>query len=316
MGNIKNGDILKKTKNIIITFLLINIVLTLTGCRENKNEEIKNKVIAELGYVNIKIIDMLNGLNNITFENYTIMSEQVKSDETGQNQQSEQGQKEQSQQEGNSNSGSGSQGEKASSEQKSEKQEDESQDLINTTEMVTNTMLTKSRDDIEWNVLKPEIELLNETWSIVLLDLYSLNVDNNDILDFSSKLNTSMIAIKNEDGQASLTSLADLYASIPNFLNQINSEINLQRIRQTQMYVINAYSLASDITNPEINSNLQKAVDVYSQIISDTEFTKDKTFKTNKAYVLLNELVNSLDNKDSDVFYVKYKNFMETINEL
>ena len=71
-----------------------------------------------------------------------------------------------------------------------------------------------------------------------------------------------------------------------------------------------------DIKNPEINNNLQKAMDVYSQVISDTAYTKDKTYKTNKAYVLLNELVNSLNNEDQDIFYVKYKNFMETINEL
>ena len=295
-------------KNTIIIFLFIIIIFVFTGCSENKKDELKSKVISELGYVNIKIIDMLNSLNNITFENYTILSKQVKLDKESQDQQLKQGE--------NSDSGSGSNGEKASSEQKNEKQKDESQDLINTTEMVTNTILTSNKDDIDWKEIKAEIELLNETWSIVLLDLYGLNIDNNDILDFSSKLDTSMIAIKNEDKKASLTTLADLYESIPNFLNQINAETNLQNIRETQMYVINAYSLANDIKNPEINNNLQKAMDVYSQVISDTAYTKDKTYKTNKAYVLLNELVNSLNNEDQDIFYVKYKNFMETINEL
>ena len=284
------------------------MIFILTGCKENKSDELKNKVISELGYVNVKIIDMLNSLNNITFENYTIISEQVKLDGNTQKQQSKQGE--------NGNSGSGSGGERASEEQQSEKQEDESQDLINTTEMITDTILTKNRNDIDWEVIKPEIELLNESWSIIVLDLYSLNTNSETILDFSSKLNTAMISIKNEDKKGSLTALANLYTSLPEFLKQINAETNLQKIRQTQSYTINAYALADDMTNPEINSNLQRAVDVYSQIISDIDYTKDKTFKINKAYVLLNELVNSINNVDSDIFYVKYKNFMETINEL
>ena len=300
---------MKIIKKMMALIVLANIMFLLTGCKKQEdNSELKTKVISELEYVNTKIIDMLNGLNNISFQNYTIMSKQVKLDNSGQKQQSKQGE--------NGSSGSGSEGEKSKSEQKQEKQEDESQDLINTTEMITDNILTKDRNNIDWDIIKPEIELLNETWSIIILDLYSLNVDSSLILDFSSKLDTAMKSIKNEDKQASLIALANLYKNIPEFLEQIDAEKNLQKIRQTQMYVINAYSIADDITNTEINSNLKNAVDVYSQVISDIDYTQKKSFKTNKTYVLLNELANSITNEDSEIFYVKYKNFMESINEL
>ena len=182
--------------------------------------------------------------------------------------------------------------------------------------MVTNSLLSNNKDDINWNSIKSEIENLNESWSIILLDLYSLNVKSDSILDFSSKLDLAMINIKNEDKNLSLISLADLYSSIPIFLKEINAEKNLQRIRQTESYVINSYALASDINNSEINTNIQNAIDIYSEVINDINYTKDKTFKTNKIYVLLNELANSLNSQDVDVFYVKYKNFMEAINEI
>ena len=297
---------MKKIKNAIIIFLLINLCFLLVGCKKNEKEELKQKVISELGYVNIKIIDMLNLLNNLTFENYTIVSEQVKLDNNSQKQQSEQ----------EGESGNDTEGNGQNSEQQNQKQESESQDLINTTKMVTDTVLAKNRNDIDWNSIKPEIERLNESWSIIVLDLYSLNTKGDTILDFSSKLDHAMIAIKNEDKPSSLTALANLYVSLPEFLKEIDAEENLQRIRQTQSYVINAYSLAEDITNPEVSSNIQKAVDIYSGVISDIDYTKDKTYKTNKIYVLLNELANSMQTQDSDIFYVKYKNFMEAINEL
>ena len=122
--------------------------------------------------------------------------------------------------------------------------------------------------------------------------------------------------MKNEDKTATLLALANLYESIPKILKEIDADENLQRIRQTQSYVINAYSLAQDMSNPDISININKAMDNYSLVISDIDYTKDKTYKTNKIYVLLNELSNSLDLKDSDVFYIKYKNFMEAVNEL
>ena len=219
---------MKKIKNIIIIFLLINICFLITGCKNNENEQLKEKVISELGYVNIKILDMLNALNNLTFENYTIISEQVKLNDKSQKKQSEQGQNGKS-----SNENEQEQGNSNSTEQNN-KQENESQDLINTTEMITDTILTKNRNDIDWNIIKPEIELLNESWSIIILDLYSLNTNGDLILDFSSKLNTAIITIENEDKQASLYALANLYSILPKFLKEIHAEENLQRIRQTR----------------------------------------------------------------------------------
>lgn len=180
--------------------------------------------------------------------------------------------------------------------------------------MVTDSTLTKNRNDINWNIIKPEIELLNESWSIAVLDLYSLNVKNDTILEFSSKLDTCIMEIKNEDKTKSLKALSDLYSMIPIFLKEINADENLQKIRQTQSYVITAYILAEDMENVEINNNIKKAIEIYSEVMSDIDYVKDKTYKINKIYVLLNELANSLPQKDSDVFYVKYKVFMEAIN--
>ena len=46
------------------------------------------------------------------------------------------------------------------------------------------------------------------------------------------------------------------------------------------------------------------------------EYMKDKEYKVNKTYVLIKELQNSLGYKDKKMFYIKYKNLMESINTL
>lgn len=304
---------MKKSKKIVITIILILIIFNLAGCgKKNQNEKLQKKVVTELEYVNAKIIDLLNALNNLSFENYTISTEKVKLDDNTDKQESKQGGNSKGKTEEES-SGSQAQGETQSN---SQTQENGSQDLINTTEMITDATLMKDKNNINWDLIKPEIELLNESWNVILLDLYTLNVKNDTILDFSNKLNKCIVAIKNEDKTQSLKTLANLYSSIPVFLQEIKDDENTQKIRQTQSYVINAYSLAEDMGNTEIRNNITKAIETYSEVMSDVNYVKDHSYKVNKIYVLLNELSNSLDEKDSDVFYIKYKVFMEAVNTI
>ena len=281
----------------------------LTGCSNNKNEDLKTKAISELDYMNTKIINMLNKLNNISFESYSILSEQVElSSEEGKGQQGGQNSGG-SGAEQSSGGGSGGSGESQSS-------GGESKNTINSTTMVADTELNKNRDEVDWDGIRKEIEELEESWAIIILDLYSLNVKNDTILTCSDNINVIMVSIKEEDKQGTLTNLAKLYSSIPQFLDEIDADKNMQKIKQTQSYVINAYVLANDMNNNEINTNITRGLTIYSEVMSDIDYTKNKTEKTNKVYVLLNELANSLTQKNSDVFYIKYKNFMKEIDSI
>ncbi|MBO5413360.1 MAG: hypothetical protein J6A29_03550 [Clostridia bacterium] len=309
---------MKKYKKIAILIILIFVVFSLTGCSDSQDGDLKTKVISELDFINVKTIDMLNKLNSISFESYAIISEQVKfTDEEKQNNQSQSGKSTETSsgtEEGGSSSGGGSSDTNGQEGQQSE--QGTSNDKINTTNMVMDVELDKDRNNIDWTTIKNEVELLDESWAVITLDLYTLNVKSDTILGFSDKLNTVMVAIKNEDKQKSLTALADLYSSIPEFLREVEADKNMQKIRQTQSYVIDAYILADDIGNTEISKNLTQAITTYSEVMSDIDYTKDKTEKTNKVYVLLNELSNSLKEKDTDVFYIKYKNFMKEIEAI
>lgn len=312
---------MKFSKKLLIIIFFIFTLFILTGCSKNSDEDLQEKVIAELDYVNVKTVNLLNKLNNISFENYSIVSQQVKLSDDEQQKSGEKSQgssqgagqsSNESSSENSSSGGTGGSSDTKGSEEKQEK-EGESQDKVNTTTMVANAELDKDRNDIDWTGIKKEIELLNESWAVIVLDLYTLNVQNDTILSFSDKLNAVMIAIRDEDKTQSLSTLADLYSSIPEFLEEIDADENIQKIRQTQSYVINAYVLAEDMENTTINEHLANAVTTYSEIMSNIDFIRDKTEKTNKIYVLLNELANSIVEKDADVFYIKYKYFMKEI---
>lgn len=277
------------------------MVFFLAGCANNNNENLETKAISELDYLDGKIIGMLNKLNNISFESYSIVSEKVKLSAKDEKAKTEE------------KGGEGSKNNDGT--EKEEETEDENK-TINSTNMVANTELNKNRNDINWDELKEEIEEINSSWTIVILDLYTLNASNNTILEFSEQINNVMIEIKLENKQNTLNALAKLYSGIPKILEEINIDENKQKIRQTQSYVIEAYILAEDMSNTQISNNVMLAINEYSEIMSNIDYTKDKSEKTNKIYVLLNELSNSVIQKDEDVFYIKYKNFMKEIETL
>ena len=297
---------MKKFQKIIILLMIMS--LTLCGCNKKEETKIDDKVSSELGYLNDRLIDILNNLNNITFQNYTIMSESLSINSQQQKAESKNDKNSSEKQE----NGSEKTDEQEENQGKGQGGEDE-QNTANATEMITNAILTIDRNNIDWNIIKSDIEIINEAWGTILLDLYSKNVSNDNILDFSNKLNVAIIAIKNENKKQSLNAVAELYADIPLFIKETGGDKNLQKIRQMQSYIIKAYTLADDMSNAEIAKNMSQAVEIYSEVMSDIDYTEDKTYKINKIYVLLNELNNAVLVKDSDVFYIKYKNLMQAI---
>ena len=295
---------------IIILICILNIFI-LVGCNNNNTpEDIKTKVTQELEYLDTQIVSISNNLNNIELQNYTLTSEEVTLGQEETNGSSG----------GSSGQGGSSQGGGESSGQQKESSSQGGSDTENnkatTMQMQVNSVLDSNENDIDWTTIKNEIETINEAWGIVILDLSSLNVDNNDILAFSATIDDCILSIKNEDKASSLTNIAKLYSYIPKYESGISAQNSTQNIKQVKSYVINAYSLAEQDDWAGMESNMAEAEKTYRNITNDIDYIKDKEYKVNKTYVLIKELQNSLSYKDKKIFYVKYKNLIESINTL
>lgn len=307
---------MQKNKTVFfIAFIFIIILFFFTGCTSNNvsNEDTKNKVIEELEYLDSQIVSIANKLNNISMQSYAISSEEVSLGEENSSGTSSS----QSGNEASGGSGSGtSGGEQKESSSQSGAGEESQKTNITTTQMEPNTVLDSDENDIDWKSIKSQIETINEAWSVVLLDLSSLNVDNNHILSFSNTLDDCIISIKDENKIDSLTNIAKLYSYIPIIEKDISSENSTQNIKQVKAYIINAYSVVEQGDWVSVENNITEAEKTFKNITSDIEYIKDKEYKVNRTYVLIKELQNSLSYKDRKLFYVKYKNLMESVNTL
>jgi len=293
---------------------MLIILFLLCGCKDNNaDDKLNTKVASEIEFFDSKIVDMLNNLNNISFQNYRLTTKKVQLTEQSENTEASGGQTAGS---GEQNSGTQSQDNGQQSSQ-SETKTETSDTSIETTEMIAGNILTNNQDDINWNLVKTEIELINTSWSVILYDLYKMNnSDNSKLLQFSDVLDKCIISIKDENKTDSLNNLAELYSYIPTFTEMTSEDNNIKNIKNTKSSIVKAYVSASNDDWTAVSDNLLAAEQSFNIIFKDIEFVKNNEYKVNKTFILLKELQNSLIEQDRSIFYMKYINLMESINML
>lgn len=76
-------------KNYIVAIIILLIVIALSiggffiysnimNNKSNEAQTLNEKCLAEIDYLSTNIISMMNGLNNISYTNYRIVSEEIK----------------------------------------------------------------------------------------------------------------------------------------------------------------------------------------------------------------------------------------------
>ena len=277
------GNMLKKIiKTLSIIFLIALVIISFSGCSKEKTDEeqLRNKNISEIDYLENYIMSLINSINNIDLKQYDAKIEKTEN----------------------------------LNEILQENEEISSKDTENNVvqySMVPNIVLNADKT-INWENLKLGIENLNNTWPSIIVDLYKANVDNNKLTEFSNLINTCIGNIKNENRTETLNNLAKLYEYIPVFLEKIVPNEQQVELAKTKVEVIKAY-VNIDFENWDgLKGNLDSATSNFEPILNNTN-ESEKEYNIRKVYVLLQEFKNAVDTKDKDLLFMKYKNLMEEL---
>ena len=310
------GFFLRKFKIIayvLLVFAIIGIILTVYSNATQQNQEsTKNeKVLAEIKYLDSKLVDLFNNMNNIETRNYRIYTdttEESKSSEvTGEDNSSKQGE--------NSKGSSASQSDKEKENGSSSNLESQKNETVENYEMTQAGILTSSKN-IDWKANKNELELIYTSIPTITLDLYKINIAQDDILNFNKEIDNLTTSVETEDKQKTLNTLVKVYEYIPKFVQNVDCDITYKTIIETKFDIFKAYSNLETDNWKEINNNMTSAVEKYTTLLTSSEVNNNKQASVNKGYVMLNELKNVVDTKDKDVFLIKYKNLLEEINNM
>ncbi len=311
---------LKRASYIIVIIIIVVLSWTIyANATKSDEKDQKEKTMSEIRYVESKIVNLLNSLNNIEFENYDISISQLnKSSKDEKSSQSEESGSNSSSDSSSSESGGGeSEGGKESSGESSSSGTGESGNQSNSEkfELKSSGVLSDNKE-INWDNIKSEVEILYSSMSTLTIDLYQLNLNQQDILSFNKELDNLTLNVKSEDKEASIKQLSKLYEYIPKFSKNTTEEEWYRNVLEVKSNIFKAYSNIESEDWDEIAKNLTEAINIYSKLLSDTSIDSNKQYLINKGYIVINELYNTVSLKDKEIFLIKYKNLLEELNNL
>lgn len=296
---------------IILLIVLVVLALTVyTSATQNNEQDEKEKVTSEIRYLDTKLVDLFNHMNNIETRNYQIYTTKIEESRSAQNSGGGSSDKS-SNSDSSNNASSGSDNTSTESNSNQAQTENTNKNY----EMQAAGILTTNRD-IDWTSCKNESELIYTSISTITLDLYSLNVSQEDILNFNKDVDSLTVSLEEENKQLTLDNLVKIYEYIPKFAQSIVDDTLYKTLLETKLNVFRAYAKLDSGDWTGINTNMVDAINVYATLLTNTEIDASKQTSINKGYVMLNELKNAEDIQNSSVFLIKYKNLLEEINNL
>lgn len=303
---------MKKYIITIITLFLI-IVIAIVGyfvygnikeSKANSSDMLTEKVISEIEYLGNNIIYVMNELNNISYTNYKIVSEEIEDSSSDENSSSS-----------GSNSGQGG-SESSGGQSGSEQGDSDKKSTITTTNMSNaNSILNDdSTDKINWNNVNMKVQDMYSAWTTIMIDLSSLNVNKDDLLKFNSTLDKISSSLEQKDKENALLNCSDLYSLLSKYVKDFSEENS--KIYNVRSNILYSYSEIERENWEEAVNYIKKADENFASILNNQINNIDKIDIINKAYVLLNELQEDCNSKDRKVFLINYSNLMQELQNI
>lgn len=303
-----------------IVLIVIVIVLSLTiytNASKTDEKELKDKTFSQIKYMEGKIANLLNSMNNIEVRNYRVVTSEMSKATTEKSKSEDESGSSGNQQGGGTTSsgGSSSSGQAGSAEDASEGATNGKEEKQKKFELKATGILTKT-EDINWDIIKSEVENVYTSLPSITMDLYQFNINQEDILGFNTQYDKLTNVIKDEKKEESLTELTNLYQYFPKFLRGSGQEEVYTTIIETKSNIFKAYAKLDGQNWQEISNDVKNAIDTYSKLLTNTEIDARKQYDVSKGYVMINELQNAVNLKDTAVFLIKYKNLLEEFNNM
>lgn len=309
---------MKKFKILgFIVLILIIVVLSYSIyvlAKENPQENQENKILSEIRYVEAEFTDLFNTMNNIETRNYGIEIDELSKETAEKMKESESSSSGGGQ---SSSSGSGSSGTEESSSNTSSGENGETNQDSEKYDLKLNGVLTTTKD-INWDIVKSEVENLYTSIPTMTMDLYQLNINKDEILNFNKEIDNLVTVVNEENKESTLQILSVIYDYLPKFLESAKGEdVIYKKVVVTKANIFKGYSKLDSGKWDEISQDIQNGVNTFTELLSNPDvINSNNQYSVNKIYIMLNELQNAVNMQDVSVFLIKYKNLIEEIEAI
>lgn len=309
--------------NLIIIFILIAL-LNISGCKGSKKEDknLKEKLNAEISYIDNELVTILNKLNDIEYVKYKVIEQEgesiAKGNESNESESGKQSSGEKNSKENTNESGGNQEEDKkeGSSEESSKKQENsKSSNTSNKIfSMKDNSILGKQTVDINWDELKGKIENLYTTWITVSNDLKQVGVPEEMLDSFSEKIDFLAYAIKNYNKEETLNNVILLYEYLPKFVEIYTDDEKSKNVLYSKYNLLLCYKHVNLEKWDELQNSLSDLKKSFSNIYDKKDEYTGKSVNISNASIIIKEMNNTVNIKEKDIFFIKYKNLIQELN--
>lgn len=295
--------------SLILIVLLFGFFVYKVSGKNNSDENVKNKTLSEVKYLESKFLNLFNQLNNISFENYTISSSEIKKEDL---------ENKASNPSKSSNSAGGGSNKSDNSKESGNNSEETTNSTNNNKQynLEKTGVLTKT-SEINWKQIKNDVEDIYTSLYPATLDLYQTTTNSQDIVNFNKEYDNLTKAVKDENKEDTLIELSILYDYLPKFIENCTNDEKEKIVIKTKNNIFKAYSILDKEEWATIAENINNATQEFTKIVTNVSNPKNKNqYSINKAYVMANELQNAVLLKDKEVFLIKYKNLLEELQNI
>lgn len=276
-------------KKYIVTIIILFTIIILsiggyflyTKAKSNEGNSVdtlKSKCISELDYLNTEIIEIMNGLNNISYENFQITNKEV--------------------------------------EVSKEESNTISENSIDSSVVEFQNIITEDKDKVDWQNIRGRVENMYTSWTTILIDLTTLNVNRDNLLKYNQLMDTMIGNLEAEKKEECLKNGADLYSLLVTYIQDVSGDSNLISLYKVKSNILYAYSRVDAKDWDSVNNYIQTAISEFGNIMNNQVNNINDIDSINKAYVLINELGQDAINNNGSVFYINYKNLMQVLENM
>ena len=184
--------------------------------------------------------------------------------------------------------------------------------IENTTNLIIEKYLSDDyleNGEINWEKIQMDFKEVSNSSSIIILDLTSLQIENNNILEFENKINEINLAIENKSELEFLRASKDFYKQISNYLNTILPDNNiLYKEIEVKSYLFESlYYCMIDEYDFGLNS-IETAENLYDNLMNNVDYLRENSYKVNRVYIAIQEMKLCVQNQEKENVISKYIN--------
>ena len=267
---------MKKFKKLAYIALILIIVI-LSFCiykvyaKNNQDDDIKEKTFADIKYLEKEFTNLFNEVNNIKFENYTILATDIEEKKSSQ----ELGQK-------SGQSSGGSSEKNSSSETGSEDSSSEQEKTKNKQYQLKKEGILTQNSEPDWNQIKNDVEKIYTILYSITVDLHQTVDNKENIAKFTNEYDKLVKVVKEENKQETLKELSELYNFLAGFIDDFSTHKKDVIVIKTKNDVFKAYSILDNEDWESVTDSINSATQNFARISVDVKDLNNNDTKKKK----------------------------------